>query len=183
MSIDILLLSISLRWSAPRLYRSIFFCAKLQALPNSPTIGEFSLARCFASAQTKKCRFYRHHFSNGAGDGNRTRITSLEGWCSTTELHLHCSGGPYEIRTRDLLRDRETCWTATPMVHCRAPRNISQAVISRNRKYFYRHDLTNFEQFINYSIPTKRFSDGSGRKPVCVFLSSPSLKRSKVGML
>ena len=25
-------------------------------------------------------------------------------------------GGPYEIRTRDLLRDRETCWTATPMV-------------------------------------------------------------------
>ena len=28
-----------------------------------------------------------------AGDGNRTHISSLEGWCSTTELHLHC----YEI--------------------------------------------------------------------------------------
>ena len=25
-----------------------------------------------------------------AGDGNRTHISSLEGWCSTTELHLHC---------------------------------------------------------------------------------------------
>ena len=23
----------------------------------------------------------------GAGDGNRTRVTSLEGWCSTIELH------------------------------------------------------------------------------------------------
>jgi hypothetical protein len=26
---------------------------------------------------------------NGAGDGNRTHITSLEGWRSTTELHPH----------------------------------------------------------------------------------------------
>ena len=24
-----------------------------------------------------------------AGDGNRTHMTSLEGWCSTTELHPH----------------------------------------------------------------------------------------------
>ena len=26
-----------------------------------------------------------------AGDGNRTHISSLEGWCSTTELHPHCN--------------------------------------------------------------------------------------------
>ena len=25
----------------------------------------------------------------GAGDGNRTRVSSLEGWCSTIELHPH----------------------------------------------------------------------------------------------
>ena len=25
--------------------------------------------------------------SGGAGDGNRTRVSSLEGWCSTIELH------------------------------------------------------------------------------------------------
>ena len=25
--------------------------------------------------------------SNGAGDGNRTHVSSLEGWCSTIELH------------------------------------------------------------------------------------------------
>ena len=24
---------------------------------------------------------------DGAGDGNRTRVSSLEGWCSTIELH------------------------------------------------------------------------------------------------
>ncbi len=24
-----------------------------------------------------------------AGDGNRTHVSSLEGWCSTIELHLH----------------------------------------------------------------------------------------------
>ncbi len=32
---------------------------------------------------------------SGAGDGNRTRVSSLEGWCSTIELHPqiphHCS--------------------------------------------------------------------------------------------
>ena len=26
---------------------------------------------------------------SGAGDGNRTRVSSLEGWCSTIELHPH----------------------------------------------------------------------------------------------
>ena len=51
---------------------------------------------------------------NGAGDGNRTRVTSLEGWSSTTELRLQnffflITGGSDEDRTRDLLRDRETC--------------------------------------------------------------------------
>lgn len=29
---------------------------------------------------------------NGAGDGNRTHVTSLEGWRSTIELHPHVVG-------------------------------------------------------------------------------------------
>lgn len=29
------------------------------------------------------------YLSYGAGDGNRTRVISLEGWGSTIELHLH----------------------------------------------------------------------------------------------
>ena len=36
-----------------------------------------------------------------AGDGNRTHVSSLEGWCSTIELHPHYRGD--RIRTCDLL--------------------------------------------------------------------------------
>ena len=36
----------------------------------------------------------------GAGEGNRTLATSLEGWGSTIELHPHV-GAEDEIRTRD----------------------------------------------------------------------------------
>ena len=43
-----------------------------------------------------------HHFArsgvqnnNGAGDGNRTHTTSLEGWGSTIELHPHFNGELY----------------------------------------------------------------------------------------
>ena len=35
----------------------------------------------------------------GAGDGNRTHVSSLEGWCSTIELHPQ--GGSIHIRPRD----------------------------------------------------------------------------------
>ena len=33
---------------------------------------------------------------NGAGDGNRTHVASLEGWNSTIELHPHASMGRME---------------------------------------------------------------------------------------
>ena len=36
---------------------------------------------------------YRHsnpiYYIGKAGDGNRTHVSSLEGWCSTIELHPH----------------------------------------------------------------------------------------------
>ena len=34
---------------------------------------------------------------NGAGDGNRTHVSSLEGWCSTIELHPRVSQRNYTI--------------------------------------------------------------------------------------
>ena len=47
----------------------------------------------------------------GAGDGNRTHATSLEGWDSTVELHPHITpnnprffGGPAEHLKKLLLR-------------------------------------------------------------------------------
>ena len=42
-----------------------------------------------------------HRFA-GAGDGNRTHVTSLEGWSSTIELHPQGCGAVDEARTRDL---------------------------------------------------------------------------------
>ena len=38
----------------------------------------------------------------GAGTGNRTRVSSLEGWCSTIELHPHIGRGDRD-RTCDLM--------------------------------------------------------------------------------
>ncbi len=32
---------------------------------------------------------FAYVFSHKAGDGNRTHVSSLEGWCSTIELHPH----------------------------------------------------------------------------------------------
>ena len=41
------------------------------------------------------------HPLTGAGDGNRTHVTSLEGWSSTIELRPR-NGAVDEARTRDL---------------------------------------------------------------------------------
>ena len=38
-----------------------------------------------------------------AGDGNRTHVSSLEGWCSTIELHPHVTNRGDRIRTCDPL--------------------------------------------------------------------------------
>ena len=36
-----------------------------------------------------------------AGDGNRTHVSSLEGWCSTIELHPHIKSAQNRNRTSD----------------------------------------------------------------------------------
>ncbi len=41
----------------------------------------------------KKDRFRSLFLENGAGDGNRTHATSLEGWSSTIELHPQKQSG------------------------------------------------------------------------------------------
>ena len=35
----------------------------------------------------KVARYQLRHYRIRAGDGNRTHVSSLEGWCSTIELH------------------------------------------------------------------------------------------------
>ena len=45
------------------------------------------------TAQTKRPPVIRWSLQkNGAGEGNRTLVTSLEGWRSTIELHPHVVG-------------------------------------------------------------------------------------------
>ena len=43
------------------------------------------LTYCLEGSCSIQLSYWR--ISNGAGDGNRTRVSSLEGWCSTIELH------------------------------------------------------------------------------------------------
>ena len=49
------------------------------------------LTYCLEGSCSIQLSYWR--ISSGAGDGNRTRVSSLEGWCSTIELHpqIHLS--------------------------------------------------------------------------------------------
>lgn len=55
----------------------------------------------------KKNRLNSGLICYGASERNWTAVSTLARWRSTIELHSR-NGGPDEIRTRDLLRDRET---------------------------------------------------------------------------
>ena len=43
------------------------------------------LTYCLEGSCSIQLSYWRIY--SGAGDGNRTRVSSLEGWCSTIELH------------------------------------------------------------------------------------------------
>jgi hypothetical protein len=76
------------------------------------------ILRCF-HGRSNPCGFSSHLMGNmldGAGDGNRTHATSLEGWSSTIELHPHngVSGG---IRTPDQRLRRPLLCPAELLTH------------------------------------------------------------------
>ena len=48
-----------------------------------------------------RCRG-RKNGASGAGDGDRTRMASLEGWSSTIELHPRASRGSHKSRAHHL---------------------------------------------------------------------------------
>ena len=45
-----------------------------------------------------KKRNWINSFFKRAGDGNRTHVSSLEGWCSTIELHPHIAALTSRLR-------------------------------------------------------------------------------------
>ena len=57
------------------------------------------LAYCLEGSCSIRLSYWRIFFAKltGAGDGNRTHVSSLEGWCSTIELHPHISLSRLEI--------------------------------------------------------------------------------------
>ena len=57
----------------------------------------------FPFLQTKKYSGLMTSVFFGAGDGNRTHTTSLEGWSSTTKLHLHIFLLPLSSRNNYIL--------------------------------------------------------------------------------
>src|ERR1700733_5118864 len=65
--------------------RTLRRVTETNAMPHSPVAED----RERLSARVVRCADRTRVARPGAGDGNRTRITSLEGWGSTIELHPH----------------------------------------------------------------------------------------------
>ena len=52
-------------------------------------------------------------FFKRAGDGNRTHVSSLEGWCSTIELHPHINLMKFKISVGVTGFEPATSWSQT----------------------------------------------------------------------
>ena len=93
-------------------------------------LGTFYLARqeglepptyCLEGSCSIRLSYWR--IIDGAGDGNRTRVSSLEGWCSTIELHPHSSASRIQLVNSNI-----------DLFGCQAP------------KWFFILDLPHFSQ-------------------------------------
>ena len=74
-----------IRTPDPRLRRPLLYPAELRTHPHIHIPG-----RNKSSALRLRGRLHNSYAK--AGDGNRTHVSSLEGWCSTIELHPHNVG-------------------------------------------------------------------------------------------
>ena len=69
----------------------------------------------------------RTHGFKRSGDGNRTHMSSLEGWCSTTELHPHDYMTFCHFNIIDVLRYKVEVTGFEPATPCSQSRCSSQA--------------------------------------------------------
>ena len=78
----------SVKPSPATLVRVAFDCSSLakSRLLMARQKGLEPLTYCLEGSCSIQLSYWRM-FLHGAGDGNRTRVSSLEGWCSTIELH------------------------------------------------------------------------------------------------
>ena len=77
------------------------FCCMLPASP-SPAANCCRRTSCLIHLLPFRCSPARRQHRNGAGEGNRTLVVSLEGFCSTIELHPHFRFFRHSTVTDDL---------------------------------------------------------------------------------
>ncbi len=71
------------------LFSEVVYIRQLNTSPTD-TAGEVFSRRMNKDDKKIRETIDNNGFSyNRAGDGNRTHVSSLEGWCSTIELHPH----------------------------------------------------------------------------------------------
>ncbi len=94
--------------------------------------------------------------SKKAGDGNRTHVSSLEGWCSTIELHPHKLGVTgFEPATSWSQTRRSSQTEPHPVLfhseHCLVYDNFPHLSITflKNYKYFNCRSHTSFSSIVN----------------------------------
>ena len=70
--------------------KTTFFIAGKHAVTEALKNPNRNVLKVFLTEDSKK-KLNKNNQKFGAGEGNRTLTTSLEGWCSTIELHPHLS--------------------------------------------------------------------------------------------
>ncbi len=75
-------------------------------------------------------------WENGAGDGNRTHVFSLEGCCSTIELHPHAPSYKRPAGPRQALRTRRSARAGAQKGASRRRENVPRATRGRRRAYW-----------------------------------------------
>ena len=100
---------------------------------------------------------YRHmtaDFSSRAGDGNRTHVSSLEGWCSTIELHPHVVGVTgFEPATSWSQTRRSSQAEPHPVFFCR----IAVVLPATQELLYGKPRILSTTFFKNFSNPCKPF--------------------------
>ena len=74
-----------------------------RAPPTEPLAHVFCMLPCIEGIKLIICSSLRYF--REAGDGNRTHVSSLEGWCSTIELHPHIFCPVWITRTNKIITE------------------------------------------------------------------------------
>ena len=98
------------RWPLRAALENAHAFPQLRTLPDSIPVAQ----RVNENGSDSKKEIRAVYLSCGAGDGNRTRVISLEGWGSTIELRPQEYGRDDRIRTCDILLPKQARYQTAP---------------------------------------------------------------------